>query len=67
MDGTTENGLRGDGAGGVFGIPGTLNSFGRFALVPEAVRELQVIVAPFDVRLGNFAGGLVNAVSRSGL
>ncbi len=66
VDGTTENGLRGDGAGGVFGIPGTLNSFGRFALVPEAVRELQVIVAPFDVRLGNFAGGLVNAVSRSG-
>jgi hypothetical protein len=35
-------------------------------LVPEAVRELQVITAPFDVRFGNFAGGLVNAVSRSG-
>jgi hypothetical protein len=66
VDGTTENGLRGDGEGGVFGIPGNLNSFGRFALVPEAVRELQVIVAPFDVRFGNFAGGLVNAVSRSG-
>ncbi|HEX5963424.1 MAG TPA: TonB-dependent receptor, partial [Gemmatimonadales bacterium] len=66
VDGTTEHGLRGDGDGGVFGIPGSLNSFGRFALVPEAVRELQVITAPFDVRLGNFAGGLVNAVSRSG-
>jgi hypothetical protein len=66
VDGTTDNGLRGDGDGGIFGIPGTLNSFGRFALVPEAVRELQVITAPYDVRLGNFAGGLVNAVSRSG-
>lgn len=66
VDGTTDNGIRGDGATGVFGIPGDQNSFGRFALVPEAVRELQIITAPFDVRYGNFAGGLVNAVSRSG-
>jgi outer membrane receptor protein involved in Fe transport len=66
VDGTTDNGIRGDGVTGVFGIPGDQNSFGRFALVPEAVRELQIITAPFDVRYGNFAGGLVNAVSRSG-
>lgn len=66
VDGTTDNGLRGDFGGGIFGIPGGQNSFGLFALTPEAVRELQVISAPFDVRYGNFAGGLVNAVSRSG-
>jgi hypothetical protein len=66
VDGTTDNGLRGDFGGGIAGIPGTQNSFGLFALTPEAVRELQIISAPFDVRYGNFAGGLVNAVSRSG-
>src|SRR2546422_531983 len=33
---------------------------------PEAVREFQVLVAPFDVREGGFAGGLLNAVTRSG-
>jgi len=32
----------------------------------ETVSELQVLSAPFDVRLGNFAGGLVNVVTRSG-
>jgi hypothetical protein len=32
----------------------------------EAVQEFQVLVAPFDVRQGNFAGGLVNAVTKSG-
>ncbi len=66
VDGTTDNGLRGDFGGGISGIPGGENSFGLFALTPEAVHELQIISAPFDVRYGNFAGGLVNAVSRSG-
>ena len=32
----------------------------------EAVQEFQVLVAPFDVRQGNFAGGLVNAITKSG-
>jgi carboxypeptidase family protein len=32
----------------------------------EAVQEFQVLIAPFDVRQGNFAGGLVNAVTKSG-
>ena len=39
---------------------------GLTAFTPEAVQELQVLTAPFDVRYGNFAGGLINAVTRSG-
>ena len=36
------------------------------AISLETVREFQVLAAPFDVRLGNFAGGLLNAVTKSG-
>src|SRR6202048_594204 len=32
----------------------------------EAIREFVVQIAPFDVRLGNFTGGLVNAITKSG-
>lgn len=32
----------------------------------EAVKEYQVLVAPFDVRQAGFTGGLVNAVTKSG-
>ena len=32
----------------------------------DAVKEFQVQIAPFDVRFGNFTGGLVNAITRSG-
>jgi hypothetical protein len=46
------------------GTPGW--AVGLTAFTPEAVKEVQVLSAPFDVRYGGFAGGLVNAVSRSG-
>jgi hypothetical protein len=46
---------------------GTLGWFvGLTAFTPEAVKELQVVSAPFDVRYGSFAGGLINAVTKSG-
>jgi hypothetical protein len=32
----------------------------------EAVREYQVLIAPYDVRQGSFAGGLINAITKSG-
>jgi hypothetical protein len=32
----------------------------------EAVREYEVLVAPYDVRYGDFAGALINTVTRSG-
>ena len=46
------------------GTPGW--AVGLTAFTPEAVKELQIVTAPFDVRYGNFAGGLINAVTRSG-
>jgi hypothetical protein len=36
------------------------------AISLETVSEFQVLAAPFDVRLGGFAGGLINAVTKSG-
>ena len=39
-------------------------AYGGGKSVPiEAVKEYQVLVAPFDVRYGDFAGGLVNTVT----
>ena len=32
----------------------------------DAVQEIQVVLAPYDVTLGNFTGGGVNAITRSG-
>ncbi|HTK42355.1 MAG TPA: carboxypeptidase regulatory-like domain-containing protein [Gemmatimonadales bacterium] len=46
------------------GTPGW--AVGLTAFTPEAVKEIQVLSAPFDVRYSGFAGGLINAVSRSG-
>ncbi len=63
IDGTNNNDLFGSASSGN-GTPGW--AVGLTAFTPEAVKELQVVTAPFDVRYGNFAGGLINAVTRSG-
>jgi len=46
------------------GQPGGKN--GSRSISIEAVQEVQVLVAPFDIRQGGFTGGLINAVTRSG-
>lgn len=66
VDGTIAGSLRGGGPDGFGGIPGNQNEFGYFDIVPEAVQEIQVMTAPYDVRYGNFAGGLISAVTKSG-
>jgi hypothetical protein len=66
LDGTVASSVRDDNGGGIFGVPIPGSDFGNFTLPVEALAALQVNVAPFDVREGNFAGGLVKAISQSG-
>ena len=61
IDGGVNNDLFGLGA---TGAPGGQSSAKAISL--EAVKEFQVLVAPYDIRQGNFAGGLLNAVTQSG-
>jgi hypothetical protein len=64
IDGATNLDLTGFAGGGGFGTPAA--SSGVRTLSVEALQELQILTAPFDIRYGTFAGGLVNAVTRSG-
>jgi outer membrane receptor protein involved in Fe transport len=53
----------------LFGLANNGTPGGQAAAKPlslEAVQEFVVQVAPFDVRQGDFAGGLVNAITKSG-
>ena len=46
---------------------GVSNAFAGAKSIPlGAVQEYQVLLAPYDVRYGDFAGALVNAVTKSG-
>lgn len=61
IDGATER--------DVFGLGSTGQPGGQIsakAISIDAVKEFQVLLAPFDVRQGNFGGLLLNAVTRSG-
>jgi hypothetical protein len=62
VDGGSNGDLFGLAASG--GSPGGRND--SRAVSVEAVKEYQVLIAPFDVRQGGFTGGLVNAITRSG-
>src|SRR5262249_8571640 len=61
IDGSVNNDLFGLAASGTPG--GQANSK---PVSVEAIKEFQVLVAPYDVRQGGFTGGLVNAVTQSG-
>lgn len=61
VDGATERDVFGLGS---TGQPGA--QAGARSVSMDAVKELQVILAPFDVRQGNFGGLLLNAVTKSG-
>ena len=61
IDGATERDVFGLGS---TGAPGS--EVNAKSLSIEAVKELQVLLAPYDVRQGNFGGLLLNAITKSG-
>jgi hypothetical protein len=46
------------------GMPGSSTRTNSISL--DAIQDVQVYIAPFDIKIGNFLGGSVNAVTRSG-
>lgn len=69
IDGTINNDAIGfspslGGQAGTSGMPGS--STRTSSISADAIKDIQVYVAPFDVKIGNFLGGSINAVTRSG-
>ncbi|MBN9380938.1 MAG: TonB-dependent receptor [Chitinophagaceae bacterium] len=53
--------------GGQTGTSGQIGSSTRTNSISiDAIQDIQVYIAPFDVKIGNFTGGSINAVTRSG-
>ncbi|HEX9204099.1 MAG TPA: carboxypeptidase-like regulatory domain-containing protein, partial [Vicinamibacteria bacterium] len=61
IDGAVDNDLFGLASSGT---PG--GQAGTNPISLDAIQEVQLVVAPYDVRLGGFTGGGINAVTRSG-
>lgn len=69
IDGTINNDAIGfspstGGQTGSSGQPGSSTRTNPVSL--DAIQDVQVYLAPFDVKVGNFLGGSINAVTRSG-
>ena len=58
------NSFGGVSGGGQAGAAGSGTRTNPYSL--ETIQEVQVQLAPYDVKLGNFTGGSVNAVTKSG-
>ncbi len=52
------------GSTGSSGMPGSSTRTNPISL--DAIQDIQVYIAPYDVKIGNFLGGSINAVTRSG-
>ncbi len=64
MNSITVDGSSFNNSFGLGGTPGDRTGVAPISL--DAIEEVQVSVAPFDVRQGNFVGAAVNTVTRSG-
>jgi hypothetical protein len=65
------NNIQIDGAvnNDLFGLAANGNPGGQAEAQPislEAIQELQLVIAPYDIRQGGFTGGGVNAVTKTG-
>ena len=58
------NSAGGTSGGGQSGTAGSGNRTNPYSI--ETIQEVQVQLAPYDVKLGNFTGGSVNAVTKGG-
>jgi carboxypeptidase family protein len=52
------------GITGSSGMPGSSTRSNSISM--DAIEDMQVYLAPYDVKIGNFTGGSINAVTRSG-
>lgn len=53
----------------IFGLANSGTNGGQAGISPispDALEQIQIVLAPYDVTLGGFAGGGINAVTRSG-
>ncbi len=52
------------GQTGTSNMPGSSTRTNSVSL--DAIEDMQVYLAPYDIKIGNFTGGSINAVTRSG-